>query len=437
MGTRLQMSKLHLLTVREVFHAQAGDHSDGAGLRLHVDAHGARWIFRFTSPDGGRREMGLGGCERLTMQTAGTSLTAARASAAKARAMLAEVPPRDPIEDRKGARELAKAATRAAKAERAQGQATLARVARSYHERVIEPSRSAKHGGEWIRSLERLMPATLWHAPVASIEAPALLDAMADLYKRVPETASRIRQRLEAVFDDAAFRGICTKNPAAAIKRKVREAQVGRDVESHRALPYADVPAFVEALRAQPGIAARALEFGMLTAARTGELIGATWNEIDVDAGVWTVPAARMKGGEEHRVPLPARALAIIDEMREVNGTFVFPNARDVTKPMSNMAMLSLLKRMRWLERTTAHGVCRSTFSTWANETGIARPDVIEACLAHKEGDRIRAAYNRAKFNEDRRALLTAWSDYQEGRTRTTNVVPILSKEVACATART
>lgn len=413
MGTRLHMSKLHLLSVRKVFHAQAGDHSDGAGLRLHVDAHGARWIFRFTSPEGSRREMGLGGCERATMQTAGASLTAARAAAGKARAMLAEVPPRDPIEDRKGAKEVAKATRRAIKAERAQSQATLARVARSYHERVIAPSRSAKHGGEWIRSMERLVPAAVWHAPIASIEAPALLDAMAVLYKRVPETASRIRQRLETVFDDAVFRGICGKNPAAAIKRKAREAHVGRDVESHRALPFGDVPAFVAALRAQPGIAARALEFGVLTAARTGEIIGATWNEIDADAGVWTVPAARMKGGEEHRVALSARALAIIDEMREVAGAFVFPSARDVAKPMSNMAMLSLLKRMGWLDRTTAHGVCRSTFSTWANETGIARPDVIEACLAHREGDRIRAAYNRAKFNDERRALLAAWSDYQ------------------------
>ena len=431
MGTRLQMSKLHLLTVREVFHAQAGDYSDGAGLRLQVDAHGARWIFRFTSPDGARREMGLGGCERVSMRTAGASLTAARAAAAKARAMLAEVPPRDPIEERKGTRALAQAATRAAKAERAQSQATLARVARSYHERVIEPSRSAKHGAEWIRSLERLMPTALWHAPIASIEAPALLDAMADLYQRVPETASRIRQRLEAVFDDAVFRGMCAKNPAAAIKRKVREMHAGRDVESHRALPYVDVPAFVKALRTQPGVAARALEFGILTAARTGEIICATWNEIDADAAVWTVPAARMKGGEEHRVPLSARALEIIEQMREAAGAFVFPNTRDLEEPMSNMAMLSLLKRMGWLDRTTAHGVCRSSFSTWANETGIARPDVIEACLAHREGDRIRASYNRAKFNEERRALLVAWSDYQEGQTRTGNVVPILSKAVA------
>ncbi|MCA3095088.1 MAG: site-specific integrase [Rhodocyclaceae bacterium] len=417
--------------MREVLHAPPGDHSDGAGLRLQVDACGARWLFRFTSPDGARREMGLGGCERANMQTAGASLTAARAAAAKARAMLAEVPPRDPIEDRKAAKEAAKAAVRAAKAERTKNAATLARVARGYHERVIEPSRSAKHGGEWIRSMERLVPPHLWHAPIATIEAPALLDAMADLYQRVPETASRIRQRLEAVFDDAVFRGICGRNPAAAIKRKVREGQVGRDVESHRALAVADVPGFVQALRAQPGIAARALEFAMLTAARTGEIIGATWSEIDAAARLWTIPAARMKAGEEHRVPLCPRALQIIDEMRSVNGAFLFPNPRDTTIPMSNMAMLSLLKRMGWLDRTTAHGVCRSTFSTWANETGIARPDVIEACLAHKEGDRIRAAYNRAKFNEERRALLVAWSEYQDGRLPVAKVLPIMSRAVA------
>jgi len=428
---------LHRLTTREVFTATDGDHTDGGGLMLRVrlDRKGAKghdiagqvsWVFRFSAPTGERREMGLGVCERHNLQASGASLAAARLAAAKARAMLAEMPPRDPIAERACARAAALEAIRVGAAERAQTDATLARIARQYHARVIEPVKSAKHGAQWISSLERLLPRAIWQAPIASITAPVLLDAMIDLYRRVPETASRIRQRLDVIFADAQFHGVCLTNPAAAIKPKLREAGGRHALESHRALPYAQAPAFVTALRAQPGIAAQALEFGLLTAARTGEIIGATWSEIDTDAAVWTVPAARMKGGEEHRVHLSARALAILERMREIGGGFVFPNPRDLQKSQSNMGMLALIKRMKYQDRTTAHGVCRATFSTWANELGIARPDVIEACLAHREGDRIRAAYNRAKFGAERRALLDAWSAFVTGM-GSSNVVPIRS----------
>jgi integrase len=143
--------------------------------------------------------------------------------------------------------------------------------------------------------------------------------------------------------------------------------------------------------------------------------MGATWAEIDETAAVWTVPATRMKGGEEHRVPLTDRALEIVTEMRKTGGQYVFPNSRKLQSPLSNMAFLALLDRMGWRSRTTAHGVCRSTFSTWANEVSAARPDVIEACLAHREGDRIRAAYNRAQFNGERRELLERWARFIKG----------------------
>jgi integrase len=171
-------------------------------------------------------------------------------------------------------------------------------------------------------------------------------------------------------------------------------------------------------LRKMPGTAARALEFSILTAARTGETIGATWSEIDLDAGTWVVPAGRMKAGALHTVALSPPALAIVRAQAGQDQTYVFPSPTGVGdaaggRPLSNMAMLQLLKRME-VEGATVHGF-RASFSTWANETGIARPDVVEACLAHKEQDLIRKAYNRSQFHAERAALLVAWSRFCDG----------------------
>jgi integrase len=173
------------------------------------------------------------------------------------------------------------------------------------------------------------------------------------------------------------------------------------------------------------GVAARCLEFAILTAARTGEAIGAEWSEFDLDAGTWTVPPGRMKGGEPHTVYLPPRAVSIVKAQAGLDLRFVFPSPMLDSKPLSNMALLMQLRRMKIADETTVHGLCRSTFSTWANETDAARPDVIEACLAHREDDRIRAAYNRAQFAHERRALLVAWADYLDGTQPATNVVQL------------
>jgi integrase len=153
-----------------------------------------------------------------------------------------------------------------------------------------------------------------------------------------------------------------------------------------------------------------------MCAARTGEVLGATWDEIDAQAGVWRVPGARMKGGKDHTVFLAPRAIEIVEAMREVQGDpWLFPAPADRTRPLSNMAMLTLLRRMSVADSTTVHGLCRSSFSTWANETAAARPDAIEAALAHREVDKVRAAYNRASFAAERRALLVAWSRFCGG----------------------
>ena len=153
----------------------------------------------------------------------------------------------------------------------------------------------------------------------------------------------------------------------------------------------------------------------MLTVARTSEAVGAVWSEFDLASGIWTVPAARMKGGEAHVVYLSPRASAIVQQQAELRSKYVFPCPTSSSKPISNMSMLMQLRRMNLQEQTTVHGL-RATFSTWAYENDMARGDVIEACLAHKEDDRVKAAYNRAVFAGERKAVLLAWSEFADGK---------------------
>lgn len=419
------MGSLHRLTTRQVMAAQT-DVDDGGGLRLRVRQDGrAAWVFRYTAPTGRRREMGLGICHRDSLPVAGESMVAARRRAHEARELVrAGI---DPLDARSQQREAARHAAEADKAEVHRDRWTLARCARDYHERIIEPSRTPKHAAQWISSLENHVPGSLWNTPVETIEAPALLSALLEVkpherarrHERdtVPETLRRIRQRLDAIFEDAIFHGRCQSNPAAAIKRKMREASPKREARGRfAALPYGEAPALVQLLRAVPGTAARALEFAVLSAARTSEVLLAEWREFDLDASTWTVPAERMKAKEAHTVYLPERAVELLQAQARQDARWVFPSpmpkADGIARPMSNMAMLTVLGRLGARGQTTVHGLCRATFSTWANETGAARPDVIEACLAHSEGNRVRAAYNRAQFAGERRALLAAWADY-------------------------
>jgi integrase len=403
---------LNRLTVRQVQTATDGTYSDGGNLILRVQGNSSTWVFRYTAAGGQRREMGLGACYRNNPQQAGASLSQARAKAVVARATLAEGT--DPIDDRDARRAAARELEAAKRISARQEELTLARVARGYHERVVEPVRTAKHSTQWISSLENHVPTTLWRKPIAAVTAPELLDFLAELQSKVPETASRIRQRLESVFDDAEFRGACTGNPARAIRRKLKEGKRGREQGHFASLPFARVPAFVEALRAQDAIAARCLEFTLLTVARTSETVGAVWSEFDLASGVWTVPAARMKGGEAHIVYLSPRATAIVQQQAQFRSKYVFACPTSSSRPLSNMSMLMQLRRMNLQEQTTVHGL-RATFSTWAYENDMARGDVIEACLAHKEEDRVKAAYNRAMFAAERKAVLLAWSEFADG----------------------
>lgn len=403
---------LRLLTVREVLNAVDGDHYDGGGLTLRVRGESAAWVFRYSSPLRKRREMGLGTALRSNATLAGRSLTAAREAADTARIFVAGGG--DPIERRiaetTGMRVLAAAAKSAKNA----GALTLARAARQYHERVIEPNRTPKHAAQWIASLENNLGDALWKSPIATIGQDDLLDRLIELNNDIPETASRIRQRLEAIFDDAIFRGVATANPAAIVKRKLREVGSKQRPGHFRALAFPEVPAFWIALAGQNGTAAKAFQFLILTASRTGEALGAAFDEFNLDTSIWRIPPERMKAGEEHIVNLSPPALAIIKSQQanpNADPRWVFRSPTLNGKPLSNMALLILLRRMELNEKTTAHGL-RASFSTWANEAGRYRVDVIEACLAHREGDLVRRAYNRAQFAAERKQLLLDWAAF-------------------------
>ncbi len=436
---------IHRLTADDFLNAGDGSHPDGGGLTLVRRGTASSWTFSYTSPTGKRRELGLGAARRPVLPTerkpsaqelsaaraaARRELDAARVAAARMREHLAAG--RDPLDVKKAEREAAERAEAERKAQRQRETWTLARAARDYHARVIEPTRTAKHAAQWIASLENHVPPPIWHAPIAEISAPGLLSALLDVkpHERarrhtgdtVPETLRRIRQRLDAVFEDAIFHGRATTNPAAAIRRKLQESGKSHKAKGKfAALPFKEAPALMAQLRQAEGTAARALEFAVLCAARTGEVLGAEWHEINFAEATWTVPASRMKAKEEHVVFLSERAIAILEAQRGQDSRYVFPSPVTIDKPdgerkpLSNMSMLAVLDRLGVRYRTTVHGLCRATFSTWANETGAARPDVIEATLAHREGDRVRASYNRSEFTAERRALLAKWSRFLQG----------------------
>ena len=402
---------LRLLTVREVLTAAEGDHFDGGGLTLRIRGGSAAWVFRYSSPLGRRREMGLGKAIRASAVLAGRSMTYAREAADQARLLVASGS--DPIDAREAESAGKEQAVAAAKASKQRERLTLARVCRNYHERVIEPNRTAKHAAQWIASLENHL-GDMWNDPIATIQQDALLDRLIELNNEMPETASRIRQRLEAVFDDAVFRKAIVSNPASVLKRKLREVGSKRKRGHFRALPHGEVPALWNALAKENGTAAPALRLLILTASRTGEILGAAPSEFDLEAAIWRVPATRMKAAEEHAIHLSAAATRLVSDRLSgptADPDWLFPSPTMNSKPLSNMALLNLLRRMGLHEATTAHGL-RASFSTWANESGRYRSDVIEACLAHREGDLVRRAYNRAEFAAERRQLMADWSSF-------------------------
>lgn len=402
-----QLGRLRGLTVSRA--KSEGMHADGGGLYLQVTAGARSWIFRYTL-DGRSRAMGLGSLNAVT-------LSEARARAAEARRLKSAGI--DPIGARDGLRVVAR--TEAAK------QVTFQDSAESYIRAHKAGWRNAKHGAQWRNTLATYAYPLIGALPVQQIDAGLVIRVLEPIWSTKTETASRVRQRIEAVLDAATARGHrLGENPArwrGHLEKLLPAQSKVQRVAHHAALPYSEIGTFMASLRTQDGVAARSLAFTILTAARTGETTGATQDEIDKAAEVWTVPAERIKGGKEHRVPLSAPAAEIIKQMRKAHqGAFIFPGGRP-GKPLSNTAMLKLLKRMG-RDDLTVHGF-RSTFRDWAAEQTNYPREVAEMALAHAVGDKVEAAYRRGDLFQKRQRLMDEWARYCGTARKAGKVVPI------------
>jgi integrase len=376
-----------------------GLHAAGGapGLYLQVTAGAGRsWVYRYQRA-GKRRDMGLGPLDAV-------SLAEARYRAQEARKLVLEG--KDPIESRRLARMASE--LDAAKA------MSFRQCAEAYIAAHRAGWRNPVHAKQWPSTLEMYVYPVFGALPVGAVDVGLVMKAIEPIWEPKPETASRVRGRIESILDWATARGYRRgENPArwrGHLENLLPKKTKVRRVEHHAALPYAEIAAFVAALRDQEGIAARALEFAILTCARTGEVIGARWGEINIAERLWTIPAARMKAGKEHRVPLSDAAMAIVEKLAAIRtGDYLLPGA-SVGRPLSNMAMLALLRRMGRAD-LTVHGF-RSAFADWCAERTNFLGEVREMALAHAVGDKVEAAYRRGDLFAKRRQLAEAWARY-------------------------
>ena len=378
-----------------------GYYSDGGNLYLRVSEYGTKgWLFIFTR-NGKTREMGLGPFPDVTLEDARAKALEAR------RALLAG---EDPIKKRQAEKD----SRRLDAAKRI----TFDKAAEAFIESHRAGWKNAKHVSQWQNTLRDYASPVFGTLPVAAIDTSLVMQALErdKLWTTKPETASRVRGRIESVLDWATTRGHRTgENPArwkGHLDNLLPARTKVKKVKHHAALPYQDAPAFMAKLRDQDGIAARALEFTILTASRTGEVIAARWEEIDFAEKVWTVPTDRMKAKREHRVPLSPRAVEILRGMQEIKlGEYVFPGTKRGAH-LSSMAMLAVLERMGYGD-LTVHGF-RSTFRDWAAERTSYPREVCEQALAHTVSDKVEAAYRRGDLFNKRMKLMDQWRTYCE-----------------------
>ena len=372
-------------------HTKPGRYSDGGGLYLVVGAGASRkWVFRYRW-QGHLKDMGLGGASVVT-------LARAREKAAQARVMLSEGI--NPLE--------AKRASRAVP--------TFGEMADQLVADLGPQWRNEKHRAQWVATLEK-DAARLRPVAVDKVETADVLAVLKPIWSLKPETASRLRGRIERVLDAAKAKGFREgENPARwrghldHLLPKRQKLTRGH----HAAMPFSEVPAFIVELRKREAVAALALEFAILTAARSGEVRGATWSEIDMETQVWTVPAPRMKMGVEHRVPLSSRAVEILAEAKALSSglpdAIVFPSTKGTA--LSDAAFDRLLKRMGGAAAgVTPHGF-RSSFRDWAGEVSTFPREVAEAALAHAVGDTTERAYRRGDALEKRREMMELWCSH-------------------------
>jgi integrase len=380
------------LTATEVRAAiKPGLYGDGHGLYLQVSAYDTKsWVFRFML-DGRARKMGLGPLHTV-------SLAEARKRAANAR--LKALDGVDPIDDKQAQRAHKRLAVAKAR--------TFKQCADAYVQANRAGWKNHKHVRQWTSTFGATT-GVINDLPVSAIDTGLVLKVLEPIWTVKPETAVRVRGRIEAVLDWAKVRGFRDgENPARwrghldhILPKKSRIAVV----EHLDALPYREASTFMTELRAQEGVSARALEFSILTAARSGEIIGAQWDEIDLDTKLWTIPANRMKAKREHRVPLSDRAIEILEGLPREDGRVFIGLGRD--------GMLNAVRRLH--AAATVHGF-RSTFRDWAAETTAYPNEMLEIALAHTIGSKAEAAYRRGDMMEKRRRLMADWADYCGGR---------------------
>lgn len=343
-------------------------------------------------------------------------LPEARARAATQRSLLSQGI--DPILARD--EEAAKKALTAAQA------ITFSECAQSYIQSHRAGWKNLKHAEQWTSTIKTFCDPVFGEMPVHAVDTGLVLKALEPIWSRIPETATRVRGRIEVILDWAKARGYRHgENPArwkGHLKQLLPTLIKKNRVHHHPALPYEKIGEFIPQLRAQNSIGALALEFTILTAARSGEVIGATASEFDIEKAVWTIGAERMKAGHEHKVPLSPRALKIAQQMLALNATYLFPGTR-LGKPLSNMTMTAVLKRMGRSD-ITVHGF-RSTFRDWAAEQTNFSREVCEMALAHTVMNKVEAAYRRGNLFEKRKQLMEAWTVFVSKPTLTNEVIPI------------
>ncbi len=365
-----------------------GRYSDGGGLYLLVKDSGSRsWEFRWRAA-GQLRNMGLGGFHSVPLAQARKLATICREQIASGL---------DPRTERDREREALR---------------NFGAVADDYLTAMAGKWTNGKTAWQWQHVLLNFA-APLRLKAVSAIETADILRLLKPIWLKTPETAAKARMRLEAVLDYAKAKGWRDGENPARWKGHLANILPPRQklTKGHYpAMPYGDLPAFYKRLKNEDALSARGLEFLILTAARTGEVLGATWDEIDLDGALWVIPAARMKAKRDHRVPLSKPALALVRALAETRtGNIVFPGQKP-KMPLSNMAFSALLKRM-YVEGATPHGF-RSSFRDWAGDCTSFPREVAEAALAHKAGDSTEQAYRRSDALEKRRKLMSAWADF-------------------------
>jgi integrase len=393
--TTRRINKLPAVSLTKAM--RPGMHSDGGGLYLQVSDSGAKsWIFRY-SLNGKTHYHGLGPLQTI-------SLAQAREKAKECRHL--RLDGIDPIAARKVKLEEQRLID--AKA------VSFADCAKLYIASHKAGWRNEKHAAQWPSTLETYVYPVFGALSVQAIDVGLVMRAVEPIWTMKPETASRVRGRIEAVLNWATARGYRQgENPArwrGHLENLLPKKTKVRQVEHHAALPYAELPSFMTNLREQEGIAARALEFAILTVGRRSEVVGAQWSEIDLDARLWAIPTTRMKAHREHRVPLSAPAAAILEAFASGRrGAFVF-HGDTSRRPISNLVMLRLLKRLGRSD-LTVHGF-RSTFSDWCSECTHFPSEVREMALAHAVGSKVEAAYRRGDLFQKRRELMDEWAKH-------------------------